>query len=162
MRNRKSSPREPTGSPQLAVSPSGQIAAAEVGGRLHFPTTGGTDSMYAKSGVWSLCWNGDGTALRRNQKGRHRDCRPILEMDRAQTDGRIQNRRRSTENAQARDAAEEDRSRAESEADKAAAAEPRQDAKAEPAEIKPPKQGAEHKAAEDKPETSKPARNQNE
>ncbi|MCH5376446.1 MAG: WD40 repeat domain-containing protein, partial [Planctomycetes bacterium] len=44
---------------QLAVSPSGQIAAAEVGGRLHFPSTGGTDSMYAKSGVWALCWNGE-------------------------------------------------------------------------------------------------------
>ena len=45
---------------QLAVSPSGQVAAAEVGGRLHFPTSGGTDSMDAKSGVWALCWNGDG------------------------------------------------------------------------------------------------------
>jgi hypothetical protein len=45
---------------QLAVSPSGKVAAAEVGGRLHFPTTGGTDSMDAKSGVWALCWNGDG------------------------------------------------------------------------------------------------------
>ncbi len=43
----------------LAVSPSGQVAAAEVGGRLHFPSTGGTDSMYAKSGVWALCWNGE-------------------------------------------------------------------------------------------------------
>jgi WD40 repeat protein len=45
---------------ELAVSPSGQIAAAEIGGRLHFPSTGGTDSMYAKSGVWALCWNGEG------------------------------------------------------------------------------------------------------
>ncbi len=45
---------------QLAVSPAGQVAAAEVGGRLHFPTTGGSDSMDAASGVWSLCWNGDG------------------------------------------------------------------------------------------------------
>jgi WD40 repeat protein len=44
---------------QLAVSPSGQVAAAEVGGKLHFPSTGGTDSMDATSGVWSLCWNGD-------------------------------------------------------------------------------------------------------
>lgn len=44
---------------QLAVSPGGQVAAAEVGGRLHFPSTGGTDSMEATSGVWSLCWNGD-------------------------------------------------------------------------------------------------------
>ncbi|MEM1068100.1 MAG: hypothetical protein AAGI63_04330 [Planctomycetota bacterium] len=44
---------------QLAVSASGQVAAGEVGGRLHFPSTGGTDSMDAKSGVWTLCWNGD-------------------------------------------------------------------------------------------------------
>ncbi len=45
---------------QLAVSSSGQVAAAEVGGRLHFPNLGGTDSMNAASGIWSLCWNGDG------------------------------------------------------------------------------------------------------
>ncbi len=44
---------------QLAVSPSGQVAAGEVGGRLHFPSTGGSDSMEAASGVWSLCWNAD-------------------------------------------------------------------------------------------------------
>lgn len=43
----------------LAVSPAGQVAASEVGGRLHFPNSGGTDSMEAKSGVWALCWNGD-------------------------------------------------------------------------------------------------------
>lgn len=44
---------------QLAVSPGGQVAAGEVGGKLHFPSTGGTDSMDAASGVWTLCWNGD-------------------------------------------------------------------------------------------------------
>jgi WD40 repeat protein len=44
---------------QLAISPSGQIAAGEVGGRLHFPSTGGSDSMDAASGVWALCWNSD-------------------------------------------------------------------------------------------------------
>lgn len=44
---------------ELAVSTSGQIAAGEVGGRLHFPSLGGTDSMDATSGVWALCWNGD-------------------------------------------------------------------------------------------------------
>jgi pyruvate/2-oxoglutarate dehydrogenase complex dihydrolipoamide acyltransferase (E2) component len=27
---------------------------------LHFPSTGGADSMDATSGVWALCWNGDG------------------------------------------------------------------------------------------------------
>ena len=45
---------------QIAVSTSGQVAAAEIGGRLHFPSLGGSDSMEAKSGIWSLCWNGDG------------------------------------------------------------------------------------------------------
>lgn len=44
---------------QIAVSKGGHIAAAEVGGRLHFPSSGGTDSMDAKSGIWALCWNGD-------------------------------------------------------------------------------------------------------
>ncbi len=44
---------------ELAISPSGQVAAAEVGGRLHFPTGGGSESMQAESGVWALCWNGD-------------------------------------------------------------------------------------------------------
>jgi WD40 repeat protein len=45
---------------ELAISPSGQVAAAEVGGRLHFPTRGGSESMQADSGVWAICWNGDG------------------------------------------------------------------------------------------------------
>jgi WD40 repeat protein len=45
---------------ELAISPSGQVAAAEVGGHLHFPTRGGSESMQADSGVWALCWNGDG------------------------------------------------------------------------------------------------------
>ncbi|WP_186776193.1 WD40 repeat domain-containing protein [Rubripirellula reticaptiva] len=45
---------------QIAVSPAGQIAASEVGGRLHFPAS---DSMDAPSGVWSLAWNGDGQLL---------------------------------------------------------------------------------------------------
>lgn len=45
---------------RIAVSPSGQTAASEVGGRLHFPSTGDAVSMDAASGVWSLCWNGDG------------------------------------------------------------------------------------------------------
>lgn len=45
---------------QIAVSQGGQIAAAEVGGRLHFPAA---DSMDAPSGIWSLAWNGDGQLL---------------------------------------------------------------------------------------------------
>ncbi|WP_419189300.1 WD40 repeat domain-containing protein [Stieleria marina] len=44
---------------RIAISHNGQVAASEVGGRLHFPSAGGTVSMDAKSGVWALCWNGD-------------------------------------------------------------------------------------------------------
>ena len=44
---------------QIAISSSGQVAASEVGGKLHFPSLGGTDSMKASSGVWTLCWNGN-------------------------------------------------------------------------------------------------------
>ena len=43
---------------RIAISKSGQLAASEVGGRLHFPSLGGTDSIDATSGVWALCWNG--------------------------------------------------------------------------------------------------------
>lgn len=43
---------------RIAISETGQIAASEVGGRLHFPSLGGADSMESKSGVWALCWNG--------------------------------------------------------------------------------------------------------
>ena len=53
---------------QLAISGSGQIAAAEVGGRLHFPSLGGTDSMDAQSGVWALCWNGNEQVLAGTRK----------------------------------------------------------------------------------------------
>ena len=44
---------------EIAISASGQVAAAEVGGKLHFPSLGGTDSMKATSGVWTLYWNGN-------------------------------------------------------------------------------------------------------
>ena len=44
---------------QIAISENGHVAAAEVGGRVHFPSVGGIDSMDAKSGIWSLCWNGN-------------------------------------------------------------------------------------------------------
>ncbi|QDT02973.1 WD domain, G-beta repeat [Rubripirellula lacrimiformis] len=47
---------------QIAVSPGGQIAASEVGGRLHFAASD-SDEMTAPSGVWSLAWNGDGQLL---------------------------------------------------------------------------------------------------
>jgi hypothetical protein len=55
---------------QIAVSPSGRVAVAEVGGKVHFPQTTsqtdktaainytlGNDSMKATSGVWALQWN---------------------------------------------------------------------------------------------------------
>ena len=53
---------------EIAVSPDGQVAAGEVGGRLHFPSTGGTDSMDAKSGVWALCWHGTSSLLAGTRK----------------------------------------------------------------------------------------------
>jgi WD40 repeat protein len=55
---------------QIAISPSGRLAVAEVGGKIHFPQTTsgagnetaskyalGNDSMKATSGVWALQWN---------------------------------------------------------------------------------------------------------
>ena len=53
---------------ELAVSPDGQVAAGEVGGKLHFPAAGSVDSMNAKSGVWALCWNGSGQLLAGTRK----------------------------------------------------------------------------------------------
>jgi WD40 repeat protein len=47
----------------LAVSPSGQVVAAEVGGKLHFPSGSNVDTMEAKSGVWAICWSGDSELL---------------------------------------------------------------------------------------------------
>ena len=54
---------------QIAISPAGRVAAAEVGGKVHFPKpagetskndttadTLGDDSMKAKSGIWALQW----------------------------------------------------------------------------------------------------------
>ena len=52
----------------IAVSPSGQIAASEVSGKLHFPTSGGGDSMEAESGVWALCWKGDNALMAGTRK----------------------------------------------------------------------------------------------
>ncbi len=55
---------------QIAISPSGRVAVAEVGGKVHFPQatpeagnataakyTLGSDSMKATSGVWAVQWN---------------------------------------------------------------------------------------------------------
>ena len=55
---------------QIAISPSGRVAVAEVGGKVHFPQataeagnanatryTIGNDAMKATSGVWALLWN---------------------------------------------------------------------------------------------------------
>ena len=44
---------------RIAISPGGQVAASETGGRVHFPSLDGNDQMESKSGVWALCWNGD-------------------------------------------------------------------------------------------------------
>ncbi|MGB7342591.1 MAG: hypothetical protein WBD20_00110 [Pirellulaceae bacterium] len=53
---------------RIAISDSGNVAASEVSGRLHFPSVGGTDSMEAKSGVWALCWNGDSQLIAGTRK----------------------------------------------------------------------------------------------
>jgi WD40 repeat protein len=55
---------------QIAISPAGRVAVAEVGGKVHFPQatseagnatatkyTLGNDSMKATSGVWAVQWN---------------------------------------------------------------------------------------------------------
>ena len=55
---------------QIAISPSGRVAVAEVGGKVHFPQvnpeagnatatryTLGNDAMKATSGVWAIQWN---------------------------------------------------------------------------------------------------------
>ncbi len=52
---------------QIAVSAGGHVAAAEVGGRVHF-LFGGSESMDAESGVWSLCWNGEDQLLAGTRK----------------------------------------------------------------------------------------------
>ncbi len=120
---------------QLAVSPDGQVAAGEVGGRLHFPSTGGTDSMDAASGVWALCWNGDGQLVRRDSQGRNRFGRSIVEVDRGKATcktarGRAQSRRTKAE----------------------AKEEMKEEAKAEQAD----KPKAEKPKAEDKPQAAEP------
>ena len=48
---------------EIAISPGGEHAASEVGGRVMFPSGGNVDAMEAKSGVWALHWNGDGQLL---------------------------------------------------------------------------------------------------
>lgn len=47
----------------LAVSPDGQVAASEVSGKVHFLSDDGVTTMQGPSGVWSLCWNGEGELL---------------------------------------------------------------------------------------------------
>ena len=53
---------------QIAISPAGQVAASEVSGRVLFTTSGGVESIEAKSGVWALRWNGDGQLLAGTRK----------------------------------------------------------------------------------------------
>lgn len=49
---------------QIAVSPSGEVAVAEIGGRIRFPGAGdGSNPLTAESGAWSLAWHGSGQLL---------------------------------------------------------------------------------------------------
>lgn len=49
---------------QIAVSPSGEVAVAEIGGRIRFPgADDGSNPLEAESGAWSLAWHGSGQLL---------------------------------------------------------------------------------------------------
>jgi len=48
---------------RIAVSPGGQIAAAEVSGKIHFASGGSLTTIGAESGVWALCFGGPGQLL---------------------------------------------------------------------------------------------------
>ncbi|MEO1527848.1 MAG: hypothetical protein AAFX06_20650 [Planctomycetota bacterium] len=48
---------------RIAVSQSGEIAASEIGGRIHFASGGSVTTLGAESGVWSLCFAGPGKLL---------------------------------------------------------------------------------------------------
>lgn len=48
---------------RIAVSESGEIAASEIGGRIHFASGGSVTTIGADSGVWALCFAGPGKLL---------------------------------------------------------------------------------------------------
>ncbi|KAA5546099.1 hypothetical protein FYK55_04170 [Roseiconus nitratireducens] len=48
---------------RIAVSPSGQIAASEVSGKIHFADGSKLTTIGAESGVWALCFGGPGQLL---------------------------------------------------------------------------------------------------
>ncbi|MEL6106820.1 MAG: hypothetical protein AAFU85_12305 [Planctomycetota bacterium] len=48
---------------RIAVSESGEIAASEIGGRIHFASGGNLTTIGAESGVWALCFSGPGKLL---------------------------------------------------------------------------------------------------
>ena len=49
---------------QIAISPSGEVAIAEIGGRIRFPSAGESgEPLTAESGVWGLSWNGSAQLL---------------------------------------------------------------------------------------------------
>lgn len=60
---------------RLAVSPSGDIAAGEIGGQILFPSSADglaegsqRESLRAPSGVWALCWSGSAQLLTGTRK----------------------------------------------------------------------------------------------
>lgn len=48
---------------RLAVSESGEVAASEVSGKIHFASGGSVSTIGAESGVWALCFGGPGQLL---------------------------------------------------------------------------------------------------
>ena len=48
---------------QIAISPAGEVAVAEIGGKIRFPAMADDPPLEADSGIWSLAWNGSGQLL---------------------------------------------------------------------------------------------------
>ena len=48
---------------RIAVSESGDVAASEIGGRIHFAAGGSVTTVGAESGVWALCFAGPSKLL---------------------------------------------------------------------------------------------------
>lgn len=48
---------------QIAISPAGEVAVAEIGGKIRFPAMADDPPLEADSGIWALGWNGSGQLL---------------------------------------------------------------------------------------------------
>ena len=48
---------------RIAVSETGEVAASEIGGRIHFASGGSVTTIGTESGVWALCFGEPGRLL---------------------------------------------------------------------------------------------------